>query len=333
MMKKSLLAGFALICIVALVLAGCTVNSEAPQEGYISGLSNNDSGAQYAPDGTKYGYTSDTAEQGGSTTNSAGNPLPEGQKIITGSNMQVETLKYIETVNAVKAACKAVGGYIFEAQVQGVPTGENSLRRADYTFKIPKDKLVAFKTDVEKAGNLVTDEVTSQDITSDYTDTELRLKSKKAYRDNLMKLYEKAKTLEDMVMLQDKIATEDTAIEQLEGQIKQWDDKLEYSAVNVSIYEVKDLTVVVEAPTSFWANVGKTFVDSCNALIKFLKEAFVVFVGAVPFLAVICVIALVILLIVGGISRRARKTRKAKKNLVADTLTQKEEEKLELPEE
>lgn len=295
-MKKTAYIICAVVLGIALVISGCAMKSK--DDDYLQ----------------RYGmYDSETSDQsGGAKENAAGNPIPQGQMIITSSAMELETEEYDKTNAALKTAVSAAGGFIFESDIEGRSMDSEDMRIAEFVFKVPKDKLNSFKQDVAKAGNLIKDAVTSEDITAKYKDTQLSLDSKKAYRQSLVALYAKATKLEDMILLNEKIAAVDRDIESLTGQIKDWESRVEYSHVHVIVYEVQDLTQRAEDPKTFWGKVGKTFRDSCAALLDVLKGILHAIVAAVPFLIVAAVIAVPVIMLAKASSRRRKAEREAR---------------------
>ena len=80
------------------------------------------------------------------------------------------------------------------------------------------------------------------DITEEYSDTESRLNSLKIEEESLNVMLKKAKNVEEMIKVEDKLSSVRTEIENITRRLKRYDKQITYSTVHINISEVKDLT-------------------------------------------------------------------------------------------
>lgn len=90
-------------------------------------------------------------------------------------------------------------------------------------------------------------------------------------------------------------------IESLTAQIKNWDNQVDYSTVNINITEVKELST---KPTSYGGKVSNTFSTSLKSLGAFFKILFLILVAIFPYLVIIVPIFIIVHFV-----RKKRKTK------------------------
>lgn len=231
---------------------------------------------------------------GAYTDNALGNPVDAERKLIVTSTIDLQTKEFDDTITKINNACVEAGGYIESSNVQGKRLGEDKPRSAVYAFRVPVSKLNSFKAAIKNSGNVTIDNVSSNDVTNQYFDTEGRLTTAKAHRESLLKLADKTANLSDLIQLQKEIAVVETEIESLTTTIKKLDSLTELSAVHVNINEVDTITIKEITPKSFWGKIG----DSFNSSIDFIIASVQIILIALTWLSPFILIAGIILTII-----------------------------------
>ncbi len=291
MVKKSLL----LLLSFLVLLGGCSAISREPL---------NAPGA--AP---SYSYDKNGGMAGEqSASDSTGTPsAAAGRKLIYTVAVTMETLKYEETLPAIKSRCTAAGGYVESASETGVNLNSTGKRSSTLTMRIPAANLDAFLNDVALMGNVISNNKSTQDITDTYYDTDAHLKTLKLQEERYLALLEKADTMEDIISIEQALSNVRYQIESLTGQLNRFDSQVEYSTVTVYLQEVGETTL--PEPETFWQRIGNAFTVSIKALWKFAKWCVVALVAMFPFLAVAGLILWLVLWLV-----HRRKVRRIKNN-------------------
>lgn len=211
------------------------------------------------------------------------------RKIIKSAYLSIETEQFDRTVNSVIGRATALGGYVSNSEYNN-QQGEGK-RTAHIEVKVPQQSFEQYLNDTGKDGRIVQDRRTGQDVTGEYMDTETRVKMLKIKEDKLMTLLSQAKTLQDMFTIQDQLTNTQIEIERLTGELKRWDDLVNYSTAVIDVYEVTKLEPKPVENPNIGQRISSAFMNSLKALEKFI-EGFVVFIfGALPYLALIGVIA------------------------------------------
>ncbi len=231
-----------------------------------------------------------------------------GNKIIKTGHMEIETVDFDETTSAVVRKTNQVGGFVESSNVEGRSRRDTpypSLREARFRLRIPSEKLEQFMTDMGDLGNVVRNELSGEDISGKYYDTEARLQSLKTQESRLLAILEKAEQLSDILELERELSDVRYEIENLTGTLKKWDNLVKYSTLEIDITEVEEIEEVQKRPVTLWEKMSTGFTASLKAAIKLLEFMLVLFVSALPFLVLFGAIAAIVLLILRLIRKKA----------------------------
>ena len=100
-------------------------------------------------------------------------------------------------------------------------------------IRVPAEKFNDFTGLIEKVGRVYSKNIQAEDITEQYYDVELRLKTRKEYLDSLKNLLDQAGKLEEKLAVQREIASVITEIEQLEGRMRVLSSLISFSTITI----------------------------------------------------------------------------------------------------
>jgi hypothetical protein len=86
---------------------------------------------------------------------------------------------------------------------------------------------------VEKLGTVVNREISAKNVTDEYFDMEIRLKSAKAMQDRLIAILARAATVKDALEVERELNRTRADIERMEGQLADLDKQVAYSTLSV----------------------------------------------------------------------------------------------------
>jgi hypothetical protein len=217
--------------------------------------------------------------------------------VIRNADLSIVVVDPIKSQTAISKMADDMKGYVVNSYLYKVQTGEGlEVPEVSITIRVPSDKLdeaiEKIKAEVENPEtDILTEQVSGQDITMEYTDLQSRLKNLEATRDQLMVFMDEAKTTEEVMMVYNQLVSINEQIEVLKGQIKYYDESSKLSAITVRIQAQAAIQPVTIGK---WQPVGVAR-DAVQALIK----AFKFLVNAAIWIAIfILPIALVIYLVV-----------------------------------
>jgi hypothetical protein len=172
---------------------------------------------------------------------------------------KVEDLKKAES--AIKARVKAMGGYISnENQNRQSGNLENS-----WTVRIPAEKFDTFLGDVEKESIYVDSKnVSAEDVTAEYVDNELRIKSKQKVFERYLELLKQAKNVQEIMAVEEQIRVIREEIEAKEGRQKYLNDQVDFSTITVTFYQETASSSAPEQP--FYVKIWKNFTEGWSSL-------------------------------------------------------------------
>lgn len=318
-MKKRISLFLALILLCGL-LCGCgaaskssqydsntsaSTDSIAPAEGYDDATS--DEKGDYDVD-----YDTGGAAMNTSIIAGAGIDSDVSDKMIYTAYAEIETTEFEDSVSAVYDLLDSFGAFIEDSYVTGKSYstdyyGYQSYRSAEFVLRVPKESYKQLLSELGGIGNVLSLDSSSRNITTQYTDTESRLKTYRIEEQRLQEMLQMAESVEDMITIESRLAEVRYEIESLTSTLREWDNQVDYSTVTLSINEVRKLTEQYPAKRSYWQEIGDGILATLSGIGEFFKSLFMYFLVALPVLVILAVIVVVIILIVKAAGRRKRK--------------------------
>ena len=277
-MKRNLFGPFLVVLGLALAVAACggggsassTSGGAAPQiaNGYANGQP-----AKVAP------------AQGGSTGASGADavsvpPVPAvpSDKLIRTAQVTLEVTsgKFDDALARLVSLTQQEGGFVSASQAS---TSQDVLREGAFTFSVPSDKFEATIGSLRDLGKVKAENISSQDVGAQYTDLQARLKNAEAQRDAMLALLVQAKSVSDIIAVQNQVGQITGQIEQLKGQINYLEHATAYSTITVTLREAG----VVAAPPSDAASLKDALSTGFHAFVISLAAVLMVLVAIGPY--------------------------------------------------
>lgn len=195
--------------------------------------------------------------------NSAAQPptavVPDGARVVkTGAiALIVEDGEVTPTLTALQGFATAAGGVVANAKTQeSGPTPSGSV-----TLRVPVDSFEEVVTRVRSMGAEVRSATTSgQDVTAQYADLEAQLVSLKAARERFLEILSNARTIGDVLAVQQRVDDVTGRIDRLEGQRRVLAAQSDTATLEVTVTEDDDpLLSKQEKPDD---GIGKAFSDA-----------------------------------------------------------------------
>jgi len=228
---------------------------------------------------TSDGFGNDDVKYGGIQTN---------RKIIQSAYIVMETLSFDETIKTVKDKTYEYLGYFEKMRVDGkrMDLPDNEQRRdAYFIIRIPKDKYEHFLNAFENMGNVIVNELNSEDVTDVYIDTEARLKTLKVQEERLLDILKTATEVEDIIVLEERLSEIRYDIEGYTGTIRKWDNLVDFTTVQLEISEVQKVTE--PKPEGMMSRSVETFVESTEDVAEILTNFVIFAFGFTPYLIIL----------------------------------------------
>ncbi len=306
-MKKTLVIVLVII-MIASIFAGCASMDKSEGESYdISddsrGQSTNleymmDSDSAPAPEAMKNTSTYSGNDDGGIYV--------EGRKAIKTANVQMEVDNYQATYETIKSML-GDNGYIEESNIWKTPTYVNGekylLTNGSLRLRIKADVFIGFTEGLSAIGTVLSASTNEDDISDMYYDTEARLELKRNEKERLEEYADKIDDPEVFFQTQSRITEVIYDIENLQGTLKKWDSKVEYSTVYITINERNpEEESALPKPKGFFEKIWENLKDG----VSFLGDVVIFLAGALPVLLLMAAIAIVIIVIIKKVSKKSK---------------------------
>lgn len=235
----------------------------------------------------------EAAAEDGQVSSSAGIGSVEtaGQKLIKTVNLTMETREFNTLLENIQTKTEECGGYVESSDISGLSYYNTSGRRyAWLTLRIPADRLDEFVTVVSGLGNVTSQNESVQDVTLQYVDVESHIEALETEQTRLLELMERAENMEDIITIENRLSEIRYELQSYESTLRTYDNRVDYSTVNVSIDEVDRETVVEENP-GFFQEIGMRLSDNFYEIGQGLRGFGVWFISSLPYLVLICAAA------------------------------------------
>ena len=254
-MKKFGIVGMLLI--LSLLLAACSSNN---------GSSSYDSGDDSGSD--SWEVQTDAAAEGEIGTAAPTATSTAGDKIIYTAELIVETTNFDSAAQALSQATEALSGY-YESQRT---TSSGPYRSANYTVRIPAEHFQEFLGQVGQICHVLDSSQNADDDSEAYYDIEARLTTQRTKLERLQALLGQAEDMTDIITIESAISETELEIERLTGSLRDYDSRIQYATVTISLSEVARLSNTEEPAVTFGARLGNAFLSACRGFVDFLEN-------------------------------------------------------------
>ena len=308
---KKMTAILVTLCMLAALLAGCGGASKSTQAFDAAAAA-----PAEAANGAYYDMESAKSEDGGLTGNTDSTVLPEGRKWIITVNMSAETEDLDALMEALNGKISGLGGYVEDQDsYNGSMYSSRRYRSASLTVRIPAERVDEFTEEMSGIANVVSTNLSREDITLSYVATESRVKALQTEEARLLELMEQAETMADLLEIESRLTDVRYELENRASQLRLYDNQVDYATIYLSIDEVQEYTPV-EEPT-VWERISGGFVSSVKGVGNGLLDLLVWVLAKSPYLVILGGVTVGVVVLI-----KKRKARKAAKKAAKQNPTE-----------
>ena len=248
------------------------------------------------------------------------------RKLIRTVNISAQTTAFDSVNESINGNVTAFGGYLENSSVYGNSYYGDNSRYANYTIRIPADKLNAFLDKALDGLRVVSRSEDVEDITLHYTDLESRVKALETEQDRLYELMSKADSVDAIISIEARLSEIRYELESIQSSLRVYDNQVVYSTIYLYIEEVRITSTSPES--SFFEKVGTGLSQNLLSLKENAEAAMIAFISSLPTLIVCAVLLAVVYLAVRKIYRIVCKKKHGSKTNDSDKAADaKDEEK------
>ncbi len=206
------------------------------------------------------------------------------KKIIKNATVKFQVKELTNSSKNIEIVSKKYGAYVSASnQTNNYGSLNNSI-----SIRVPAGKFEDLLNEVLKESIYIESKnITSQDVTEEYVDTETRIKTKKDIEQRYKEILRQAKSIDEILAVESKIAEIREEIESKEGRLKFLSDNVLYSTIQVELYQT--ISGEIQPENGFFSRLGRAISDGWDGLLGF-------FVGLIriwPFLLICTIVILV----------------------------------------
>jgi len=250
----------------------------------------------------------------GSANSAYASNIPEVKHIvIKNASLWLAVDDPTKSMDNITKMAEEMGGFVVSASMLQVTLDNGSqVPQVSITIRVPAERLydALSRIKAETAQPVIREDISSQDVTKEYTDLQSRLGNLQAAESQLKEIMASATKTEDVLNVYNQLKQVQEQIEVIKGQIKYYDDSAALSLISVELKANK----AVQQPLTIggWqpAGVAKSALQALIVTLKFLVNALIWIVLLVA--PVLVIVLLLPFLIIRSIVAYLRKRRKAR---------------------
>ncbi|NCP72036.1 DUF4349 domain-containing protein [archaeon] len=196
-------------------------------------------------------------------------PEVEDRKITKNSSLSLEVKggEFKLADSKVKSIVSSSDSIVLNESLNTRENGNKEEYYGSYSIKVESSKLDSVVSQLREIGKVTYFTENSNDITGSYTNREIELEVERERLLRYQEMYNSAEKISDKIELNDRIFNQERTIKYLEDSLKNMDQRVDYSTINLNISEKYSYSNIALVKLS---DLVRSFVNSVNALLKFL---------------------------------------------------------------
>jgi len=189
------------------------------------------------------------------------------KKVIKDGRLGIKVKDLKKAKTGIDTLVRSVGGYYDTESLN------NNDYEMEYNLKIriPAEKFEVFLDKIEKGENVVSYKtIDARDVTDQFIDLQTRLGNKQKYMARYQELLKGAKSIKDILDLQEKIRVLEEEIESTTGRLKYMNDLVNYSTLDLSISQKKAFKYTTEQRANISERVKQSLIGGWYTFVDFL---------------------------------------------------------------
>lgn len=213
----------------------------------MGGASDSREESEVSPGGVAVDEAYDGAQASGAADTSGGGGDAVADKLVRYASLSLRVDDIPDAVAAIRTAARGAGGFIQSSDlytdgggaypVEGDETAAaaTTLTGGYLTIRVRDTDLETFLDQVRALGTVTTENISSQDVTTQYTDLDARIPILEAERDSLTAMLARATTVEEELMIRDRLVSVTSELRSLVDQREVLADRDTMATVSIAL--------------------------------------------------------------------------------------------------
>ncbi len=286
---------FGLVLIVILGLAACAPMNRAESDTVTSAMPMEAPAAQ-APMGFEQAVSKEAESTGYGNVAYDSNAAIE-RIVIKNASLSIIVNDPIVSVAEITRITNKYGGFVVNSNIyKRTLSNEVEVTQASIMVRVMSDQLDAAMEEIKglvdnPETDVQSENVTGEDVTSQYTDLQSRLRNLEDAAKKLREIMETATKTEDVLSVYRELTNVNEQIEVLKGQIKYYDEAAKLSSISIEVISkdaIQPITIgkwepkgVARDAVQALINAAKFFVNLIIWIILFAVPVLLIFVGPI----------------------------------------------------
>ena len=268
---------YSLLLLAILSLAGC---QKGGQETSIQG-ENVGYGKAAAPT-AKFAPPEMVADEVAGVLPAAVSPQAAGQErmLIRTGELTMEMDSAEKAAEQIRLYVAGLGGYVSESSIQNEPGSEELA--LTLVLRLPNIRYDLALRHLRAQGKYIRSQSTAtQDVTEEFVDVEARLGTRRSLEARYLQLLAQARRVEDMVAIEEKLATVRGEIESMQGRLKYLGNQVALSTLTLRLVE---LHPAIQGPGP---GFGRQLYEAAAESLQMVKDLLLSIVRLLPSLLIV----------------------------------------------
>lgn len=188
------------------------------------------------------------------------------RKIICNASIHFQVVDFDSSTLVMEMAIKKYDAYLTDSH----RTGGNQRLEGTMAIRVRSDQMDALMADLINQSIFThRKDVSSDDVTEEFVDLEIRLRNKKEVEKKYLQFLGKAKNIEEILKVENQVRVIREEIEAKEGRLRYLQSQVAYSTINLDYYQEEWLTAEVPG-ISFWQRLADGFSSGWDLMLGFV---------------------------------------------------------------
>ena len=215
-------------------------------------------------------------------------------KIIMTGTISAETEDYDTFLNELSMKISSLSGFLESNNTEVYQVyNDEKLMYGSIRIRVPQESFYELVEYLENNIEIKRKNINETDVTKEYYEKDNKVKNLEIQEQHLRELFEKATTVEEMLLIENELRRVRTEIDALNISLSDIDDRAAMSTINLEIQEVMTASLTLKTRDSVWDRSRDGFINTVNGIIRSFENLVVNIVSSSPILIpaiIICIV-------------------------------------------